>query len=387
MGFFKKIFKGIGKVFKKIGKGIKKAFKGFGKFMGKIGVVGQIAMMFIPFGQIFAPMLQSLQSTFLGVLGKGLVSANPLIKGASTLVNAAYRTGVAVYEGYKTVTGAVSSFLGETTKFLGSKMGFKVENAAGSFFGKGADSVLGRVGTEAVSNFNGFKEALGGIIDTNPTATGVEYMKQANRMKGEYKYQSPNIDPETMKIDTDTGERIAGTGKLYKRDIDGNIIPGTSIRPPLPEDIPIIERSNTVRTQDLDFDTLKDRYPERDIAGNIISDRSSDRSLLSKTGEYASQKLAQLPMDMATSLATSALNQEVLAQDPVERQPRKALDFSSSFMPDTYGLGFQSPRAFEIPYISFNTDYLSFMTGIMNSLGTPQGAFGNRNMNLSQQIA
>ena len=80
MGFFKKIFKGIGKVFKKIGKGIKKAFKGFGKFMGKIGVVGQIAMMFIPFGQIFAPMLQSLQSTFLGVLGKGLVSANPLIK-------------------------------------------------------------------------------------------------------------------------------------------------------------------------------------------------------------------------------------------------------------------------------------------------------------------
>lgn len=47
MGFFKKIFKGIGKVFKKIGKGIKKAFKKFGKFMGKIGVLGQVAMMFI----------------------------------------------------------------------------------------------------------------------------------------------------------------------------------------------------------------------------------------------------------------------------------------------------------------------------------------------------
>ena len=47
MGFFKKIFKGIGKVFKKIGKGIKRAFKKFGKFMGKIGVLGQVAMMFI----------------------------------------------------------------------------------------------------------------------------------------------------------------------------------------------------------------------------------------------------------------------------------------------------------------------------------------------------
>ena len=47
MGFFKKIFKGIGKVFKKIGKGIKSAFKKFGKFMGKIGILGQVAMMFI----------------------------------------------------------------------------------------------------------------------------------------------------------------------------------------------------------------------------------------------------------------------------------------------------------------------------------------------------
>jgi len=325
MGFFKKIFKGIGKVFKKIGKGVKKAFKGFGKFMGKIGVVGQIAMMFIPFGQIFAPMLQSLQSTFLGVLGKGLVSANPLIKGASTLVRAAYKTGVAVYEGYKTVTGAVSSFLGETTKFLGSKMGFKVENAAGSFFGKGADSVLGRVGTEAVSNFKGFQEALGGIIDTNPAATGAKYIEQANLMKS---------NPTQTSATTNMSEAISAG-------LDSSLV--------------------------------------------------EKKSLLSKTGEYASQKLAQLPMDMATSLATSALNQEVLAQDPVERQPRKALDFSSSFMPDTYGLGFQSPVQMAAPSVpllpSGNTDYQFIIAQIMNSLGTPLGNYGNPNMSLSQQPA
>ena len=51
MGFFSKAFKKIKKgfksAFKSIGKGIKSAFKKFGKFMGKIGVVGQIAMMFI----------------------------------------------------------------------------------------------------------------------------------------------------------------------------------------------------------------------------------------------------------------------------------------------------------------------------------------------------
>ena len=47
MGLLKKVFKGIGKVFKIIGRGIKKAFKAFGKFMGKIGFVGQMAMMFL----------------------------------------------------------------------------------------------------------------------------------------------------------------------------------------------------------------------------------------------------------------------------------------------------------------------------------------------------
>ena len=327
MGFFKKIFKGIGKVFKKIGKGVKKAFKGFGKFMNKIGIVGQIAMMFIPFGQIFAPMLQGLQSTFLNVLGQGLKgSYGALAKGASYMVNAAYKTGAAIYKGYKTVTGAVTSFIGETTKFLGSKIpGFNVKNAAGSFFGKGADSVLGRVGTEAVSNFNGFKEALGGIIDTNPAATGAKYIEQANLMKS---------NPTQTSATTNMSEAISAG-------LDSSLV--------------------------------------------------EKKSLLSKTGEYASQKLAQLPMDMATSLATSALNQEVLAQDPVERQPRKALDFSASFMPDTYGLGIQSPVQMAAPSVpllpSGNTDYQFIIAQIMNSLGTPLGNYGNPNMSLSQQPA
>ena len=47
MGFFSKIFKGVKKVFKKIGRGIKKVFKKVGKFMGKVGVVGQIALGFL----------------------------------------------------------------------------------------------------------------------------------------------------------------------------------------------------------------------------------------------------------------------------------------------------------------------------------------------------
>ena len=344
MGFFKKIFKGIGKIFKKIGKGVKKAFKGFGKFMNKIGIVGQIAMMFIPFGQIFAPMLQGLQSTFLNVLGQGLKgSYGALAKGASYMVNAAYKTGAAIYKGYKTVTGAVTSFIGETTKFLGSKIpGFKVKNAAGSFFGKGADSVLGRVGTEAVSNFNGFKEALGGIIDTNPAATGAKYIEQANLMKS---------NPTQTSATTNMAEAIS----------DG-------------------------------LDSSRDTTNMAEaISAGFDSSLVEEKSLLSKTGNYAGQQLAQLPGTIATSLATTAATQEAFGQDPMERQPRKALDFSSSFMPDTYGLGFQSPVQMAAPSVpllpSGNTDYQFIIAQIMNSLGTPLGNFGNPNMSLSQQPA
>jgi len=65
MGFFKKVFKGIGKVFKKIGKGIKSAFKKFGKFMNKIGILGQVAMFFI------MPYVgQALGSMWTGIAGQ-----------------------------------------------------------------------------------------------------------------------------------------------------------------------------------------------------------------------------------------------------------------------------------------------------------------------------
>ena len=47
MGFFSRIGKGIKSAFKSIGRGIKSAFEKFGKFMNKIGVLGQVAMMFI----------------------------------------------------------------------------------------------------------------------------------------------------------------------------------------------------------------------------------------------------------------------------------------------------------------------------------------------------
>ena len=47
MGLLSSAWKSIKGGFKKIGKTVKKGFKKFGKFMGKFGILGQLAMSFI----------------------------------------------------------------------------------------------------------------------------------------------------------------------------------------------------------------------------------------------------------------------------------------------------------------------------------------------------
>ena len=156
MGFFSKVFKGIKKGFKKIGKGIKKGFAKFGKFMGKIGILGQLAMMFIlpVVGGAFMAQLGSIGSGILGTAatattaGTGLlggalgnigVMAGKVMQGAANFVSKASNV-------FRNVTEGVTNFVGEFSKTaankLSSSLGFqKVPFAdASSTFFTGGDS-------------------------------------------------------------------------------------------------------------------------------------------------------------------------------------------------------------------------------------------------------
>ena len=429
MGFFSKLWKGVKKTFKKIGRGIKKVFKKVGKWAGKLGVVGQIALSFIPFGQLFAPLLQGFSSSFLGILGKGLASANPLIKGASWIVNAAYKTGSAIYKGYKTVTGAVSKFIGETVGFIGSKIPgvnkvigkgqfFGKGPAAENFFGTGSDSVLGRVGEQVSADWGSFKKAVGGIVEFNPTAKGVEYMKDANIMKGEYRYKSPDIDPKTMKIDLKTKEPIPGTGTLFDRAENGDIIPGTSISvqdqiqrlggqlPEYLKDRPITGAISgpSIYTGDrTDYlNALTEKNFKLTASSNgadaiatsqdveIKTDAPVDtQSLLGRVGDSMVDSAVNLPANLATSLATGAAQQEILGDTMPEVGPSKALDIDNSYLGYNIGdliAGLQ-PLNLSTPMYYQNNEYNALMANLMNSTGVSGGAFGNPFMNLSQQQA
>ena len=135
MGFFSKLWKGIKKVTKKIFKPIKSVFKAVGKFMNKIGIVGQIAMSFILPGigsvlaQTFGKAVSALAGGALGSVGK---AAGWVLGKAGTFAKT-------IGQGFKTVTSAVTDFIGTTGKYVGNKLGitnFEGVNTLSQAFGK-----------------------------------------------------------------------------------------------------------------------------------------------------------------------------------------------------------------------------------------------------------
>lgn len=177
--------------FKRIGKGIKKGFQKFGKFMGKIGILGQIAMMFI------LPAVGGLMLRGLGAVtglaapvgsaaaaagGLGTASGFTAAAAGASGVGGAIAKGVAwtlktaqgfanspLLKPFKTVTDAVNGFMKNTVSYVGSKVGLGNIGKAGgdwaNFFDqapdkfwveKGTDTVLARVGESVTNNWDSF---------------------------------------------------------------------------------------------------------------------------------------------------------------------------------------------------------------------------------------
>ena len=193
------------KTFKKIGKGIKKAFMKFGKFMGKIGILGQVAMMFIlpGIGQAIGGAIKGFigqtaaqaGATAAGTAASTAASASAAQAGASAAAQAAagqaaFKTAAAAatkagiqgtatglfaggtasqaaghflqfagkaaaapFKAFQSVTNAVTSTIGEFTKTAASKLGMNVQTASSNFF-TGTDSAISRVGQSVRSPFS-----------------------------------------------------------------------------------------------------------------------------------------------------------------------------------------------------------------------------------------
>jgi len=200
MGFFSKIFKGVKKVFKKIGKGIKSAFKSVGRFMGKIGIVGQIAL------GLLLPGIGTMIGTWAGA---AMGSANAFVSAAGHFVNAAVQIGTKAGTVFKTVTQGVTNVIGETVGAVLNKI-------------PGMDGVVkkftGSLGMNAGKGIDISQKGFGSIMDVATQAVSDVAKTGGNlfsmdTLTGKNKYYL-----ESMK--TKVAEAIPTSGEFSKAGID-----------------------------------------------------------------------------------------------------------------------------------------------------------------------
>ncbi len=145
MGIFSKAWKGIKKAVKKIGKGIKKVFKKVGAAIGKLGIVGQIGMMFL------MPYATSALGSFFGASGKLATWSSKLLKaggiGSKALghgLNLINKAGTFAGNVYNSVSQTIGNAVDRVTNFAKGK-GFTLSEGRTSIFAKKTPESLTKV--------------------------------------------------------------------------------------------------------------------------------------------------------------------------------------------------------------------------------------------------
>lgn len=119
MGLLSKAWKGLKKSVKKIGKGIKKVFKKIGKAIGKLGIVGQIGLMFL------MPYAMGALGSFFGATGKLATWSAKLLKAKGFAgkalghtLNLINKAGTFVGNAYNKVSQTIGNAIDRTGNFL-----------------------------------------------------------------------------------------------------------------------------------------------------------------------------------------------------------------------------------------------------------------------------
>ena len=172
MGLFSKVFKGVKSVFKKVGKGIKSAVNKVGKFMNKLGFLGTIGLSILTGGLGIGSMFGKFGTYLQSIAGDSFLGK--ALKGVAWTIDKAQKFGNTVRSGFKTLTDGVTTFLGETGKYIGGKLGFKPETWGKMSWDNVWNETSGKVG----ESWNTFKADLTSLkdgpltIDIKRDATG-----------------------------------------------------------------------------------------------------------------------------------------------------------------------------------------------------------------------
>tara|TARA_R110002020_G_scaffold195656_1_gene396654 strand:+ start:2817 stop:4283 length:1467 start_codon:yes stop_codon:yes gene_type:complete len=208
MGFLRKIGRKIGKGIRKLGRKIKKGLKGIVKGIGKLGVLGTIAMMFV---MPYVPVLW----TNLGTFASGLTtSSSVLAKAAGYAMKGVYHAGRLGGKVYSTVTNAIT---GTLSKIPGVS---NISEAVAKTFNKAIDFTKQKLGiqdptalySEASLDFKEFQNIAG----ENASLKDFEAWKQSDNYAS---FKSINTQgKEFYQSMVNEGGQLSETGTFGKTD-------------------------------------------------------------------------------------------------------------------------------------------------------------------------
>lgn len=311
MGFFSKVFRGVKKVFKKIGKGVKKVVTGVGKFMNKIGIVGQIALMFIPG---VGPMLSSMFKGMGGVAAGALKAMGPIgssiLRGAQFVVGKAGKFITAGKNAFGTITEGIGGFVKEFTKTGLNKLGLDPTKFGFADIGsKSFSEAWGKVTTDITNNasqiLDPFKSSVTASSNTtlkSLSETSYNSIEDIQRMNPTIKDWN-SIDGQVINLDMDNIAQYTGT------DFIGDL------KATVPE--------NTTRS-------LLRKYEANPVVDSMTKESAADfmevynsqvPSPLTETSSFLDTKVGGFAKDVAIGGATNIATQSLMsavAGDPPE---------------------------------------------------------------------
>jgi hypothetical protein len=259
MGLIKKVFKGIKKVAKKIGKGIKSVINKVGKAFGKLGIVGQLGMMFL------MPYAMSGLSSFFGQFAlKGGTTWASQLAGSSNVfsqavgkaMGAIHSAGSVIGNVYNTVTQAISNGFDRATNFIKGE-GFTLSEGRTSIFAPKADAVADVVPPKPEVT----KDVLEDVVDDRSLLEkGKDYVGQTIES-----FKKDITDPQKM------GEKASGA---ITKGVSTRLAYSVAGEPPVqqyvnisPFDIGTIETFNSKGVfNEVDFNNMNMAYQSQGSA-------------------------------------------------------------------------------------------------------------------------
>jgi len=247
MGFLSKVFKGIKKFVKKVGKGIKKVVKKFGKAVGKLGIVGQIGMMFL------MPYAMGAMSGFFGQFAAGQAGTWAAKLATSNVFGAK-------------ALGAVVNAVHTAGTFVGGKLA-AIKNGLGDTISGAVDWIAKKTGTTdivaGVRNIMNKGQNLFGTKDVGKTGGKYipfedlteEGMSIIRNATSEQMDQILNVGLEEWVFAGDPSEWPAGS--LFKSGAGDPSIFGTRSRVGTPPFRPEIRTATTTTSYGGDWDAYQ----------------------------------------------------------------------------------------------------------------------------------